>query len=114
MARWSRSVEGNVDQLGSGLTVLEPIRDHPKGECLDLGLSFVSCIALFAGSVIPSQVLRLQAGVLGDASEHLRSHLLAIVKSKGEVGPPLSRKRAVGTRLALDGPAYLEERRQHA
>ena len=77
-------------------------------------LSFVSCIRVFDGSLIPSQVLWLQAGGLGDASEHLRTQLLAIVKGKGDIGPPLSRQRAVGTRLALDGPAYLEKRREHA
>ena len=75
---------------------------------------FVSCIRLFAGTVIPSQVLRLEAGILGNASEHLRTQLFVIVKGKRDVRPPRSRKRAVGTRLALDGPPYLEERCQYA
>jgi hypothetical protein len=58
---------------------------------------FVSCIRLFAGKLTPSQVLWLEARALGNASEHLRTQLLVIVKSKGDVWPPLSRKRAVGT-----------------
>ena len=37
-ARRSRSVEGDVDQLGPRFTMLEPISDHAKRECLDLGL----------------------------------------------------------------------------
>jgi len=37
-ARRSRSVEGDVDQLGPRFAMLEPISDHAKRECLDLGL----------------------------------------------------------------------------
>jgi hypothetical protein len=64
----------------------------------------VSFISLFAGSVLPSQVLRLETGVLGDASQHPGTQLVAIVKRKREVRPAFSRQRPVGARLALDDP----------
>ena len=38
-ARRSRSVEGDVDQLGPCFAMLEPIRDHAKRKRLDFGLS---------------------------------------------------------------------------
>jgi hypothetical protein len=40
LAKWSRGVEGDVNQLGSRLTMLELIRNYPEGKRLDLGLSF--------------------------------------------------------------------------
>lgn len=40
LAKWSRGVEGDVDQFRPGFAMLEPIRDHAKSQRLDLGLSF--------------------------------------------------------------------------
>jgi hypothetical protein len=40
LAKWSRRVEGNVDQLRPSFAVLKPIRDYAKSERLDSGLSF--------------------------------------------------------------------------
>jgi hypothetical protein len=57
--------------------------------------SFVSFIPLFAGSVIPSQIVWLQAGVLRYASKHPRAEFIAIVEGKRDVRPTFSRQRSV-------------------
>jgi len=40
-ARWSRGLEGDVEQIGSSLAVFKPLGDNPQGEglypCLGLG-----------------------------------------------------------------------------
>ena len=74
----------------------------------------VSCIALFAGLVIPSEVVGLEAGVLGHAGEHFRAQLLAVMEREGDIRPPLARQDAMRPRLALDDPAYPEECGQYA
>ena len=69
---------------------------------------------LFDGSLAPSWILGLEAGILGDASEHSRPQVIAIVKRKGDVRPALSGQRPMGTRLTLDCPADPEERSEDA
>jgi len=94
---------------------LATVRRTPGISCERPICSTLVCfIPLFAGSVIPSEILWLQARVLRHASEHLRTQLVAIVKGKGDVRPALSRQSPVGAGLALDDPPYLEERCEDA
>ena len=55
------------------------------------------------GEARRSQILRCQAGIASDASEHAGADLVAVVKGEGDVRPTGTLKDAVGTAL----PRYL-------
>jgi len=41
------------------------------------------------------EVLRLQAGVLGDPCQHARAEFVAVVEGENEVGPAFASQRAM-------------------
>jgi hypothetical protein len=52
-----------------------------------------------------SQVAGRQARGLGDTGQHLWSDFIAIMEGEYNIRPAIPRKRSMGARLALDGPA---------
>ena len=68
---------------------------------------------MLAGLAIFSEVVGCEASVLGNAGEHPRAQLLAVVKGKDHIRPPLARQGTMGSGLALNDPTFPEERGQY-
>jgi hypothetical protein len=68
---------------------------------------------MFAGSMIASEVVGCEAGVLGDAGEHPWPQFVAVMKREGDVLPPVAGERAMGSGLPLNDPPYPQERGQY-
>ena len=64
---------------------------------------------VFRAAIPRLQVFGAQAAVFGDASQHARPNLVAIVESEDQVGPAGTGQDAMGARLALDDPAYPQQ-----
>lgn len=57
-----------------------------------------------------SKVVWFKAGMFGNAREHLRADLLAVMEGKHHIGPAVPRKDSMGSAaLALNGPADAEQ-----
>lgn len=55
---------------------------------------------------------RLLGGSAGNPGEHLRPDLFVVVKREGDIGPAVAAEGAVGSGLAFEVPAGLEESSQ--
>ena len=60
------------------------------------------------------KVPRCEPSLLGDAGEHARADLLAIVEGPNVVSPPVALERGVGAAPALFPPPDAHERREYA
>ena len=60
------------------------------------------------------QILRFQARVLGDSSQHTRPKFFAVMESEYKVGPFFSGKGAMRPSLALLIPVELQQSGEHA
>lgn len=59
---------------------------------------------------MPLQVIRLQAGVFGNAREHLRADLFAVMEGKHHIRPAVPRKDSMGSAaLAFNSPPNTEQ-----
>jgi len=59
------------------------------------------------------QISLLQAGVLGDAGQHVWPNFLSVVEGKHEIRPAIAPKRAMRTGLSFDLPANTKQRGQN-
>lgn len=55
-----------------------------------------------------SQILRLKAGMLGDAGQHLGADLLGIVKCKDHIRPAIATQSSMRSGLPLQPPTDSE------
>ena len=60
------------------------------------------------------QILGGEAGSFRDSGEHLRPNFLIVVEREHDIRPIRASQDSVGARLALDGPAKLLQRHEHA